>query len=94
MLKEAEVKLKEAKAEKQDFEKGGGKSLEKLREKVLNGEVLSVAQQQLLADLIKQEERLEKRRDDWSEEVREWGKKLHELDAQQGNNFVTWVLGT
>ena len=88
-----------AEAEKQDFEKGGGKSLEKLREKVLNGEVLNTAQQQLLVlvDLTEMEKQLEVLEADKGEHLKQVEKcqeALLPFITQPGNNFVTQALGT
>ena len=70
----------DAKRALEAFEGKGGKSLEQLREKVLNGEVLNTEQQQLWQMLEAEKKQLEK-------QVGEWGAKFREM-IQPGNDFV------
>jgi hypothetical protein len=45
-------------------------------------------------DLAAEKKRLDESKTYWEKQVGEWGKKLRELEAQPGNDFVTRALGT
>ena len=94
-LMKAEKELEDAKTALQAFTGGenSGKLLETLRLMELR-EALNAKEQAALKRLVDEETRLTAEVTKWSDEVLKRSEDLRQAQAQPGNNFVTWALGT
>jgi len=81
-LEKAENKLEKAEEKLEEWEEGedDGKWLKELRRKSRRNDLSEKEEQE--------KARLEKRRNSWEEQMKEWGKALRELDKEKGNEQI------
>ena len=96
-LAKAETQLEKAEAAVTAFEGRYKSRLTWLEDKLWSEEGTEAQRAEWKEEKTKLEEekmRLDESKTYWEKQVGEWGKKLRELEAQPGNDFVTRALGT